>query len=213
MKNIYIVLTYTGTILSKIIKTYTKDEFSHVSLALDENLDYMYSFGRKNPYNPFLGGFVHEGVNKGTFKRFNKTKAAIYSLEVDDEKYEKIKSTIQAIQKAKKPYKFNVIGLFAVAFKLKIQNKDSFYCAEFVDYVLNKSGIETNLPEIIRPDDFKRLRDLKLKYEGELREYNPRQNVKKNSKFKNDLIEGCQNLNRINEMQINRIRGIEECRE
>ena len=42
MKKIYIVLTYTGTILSKIIKGYTRAEYCHVSLALDENLsDYI----------------------------------------------------------------------------------------------------------------------------------------------------------------------------
>lgn len=52
---IYIILTYTGTLLSKIIKFYTKDEFSHVSLALDIGLNKMYSFGRLNPYNPFIG--------------------------------------------------------------------------------------------------------------------------------------------------------------
>ncbi len=58
MKKIYIVLTHTGTTLSKIIKTYTKDEFSHVSISLDLELKKMYSFGRLNPYNPFWDGFV-----------------------------------------------------------------------------------------------------------------------------------------------------------
>ena len=90
MKKIYIVLTYTGTILSKIIKGYTRAEYCHVSLALDENLEEMYSFGRIHPYNPFIGGFVHEGINIGTFKRFKNTKALIYSLEIDEIKYEKI---------------------------------------------------------------------------------------------------------------------------
>ena len=49
MKKIYIVLTYTGTILSRIIKVFTKKEYSHVSIALDQDLKYMYSFGRLNP--------------------------------------------------------------------------------------------------------------------------------------------------------------------
>ena len=90
MKKIYIVLTYTGTILAKIVKVYTRREFSHVSIALDEDLTEMYSFGRLNPYNPFLGGFVQEGVGKGTFKRFKKTKARVYSLQVNDDQYIKV---------------------------------------------------------------------------------------------------------------------------
>lgn len=53
MKQIYFVITHTGTILSKIIKWYTKEKFTHVSIALDFQLTRMYSFGRLNPYNPF----------------------------------------------------------------------------------------------------------------------------------------------------------------
>lgn len=171
MKKIYIILTYTGTILSKIIKVYTKDEFSHVSIALDEELKQMYSFGRLNPYNPFWGGFVHENINSGTFKRFKKTKTAIYSLQVNEEQYKKVEQTIKKIQESKKPYRFNVLGLFAVGLKLKIRKEHSFYCAEFVKYSLENSGIETNLPSIIRPDNFKNLKNLNLEYLGKLRDY------------------------------------------
>ena len=82
MRKIYIVLTYTGTLLAKVVRLYTRNEFAHVSISLDENLDEMYSFGRLNPYIPFIGGFVQESPNYVTFKRFHKTKTKIYSLEV-----------------------------------------------------------------------------------------------------------------------------------
>ena len=172
MKKIYFVLTYTGTILSMIIKTYMKDEFAHVSLALDKELEQMYSFGRLNPYNPFIGGFVHEGINKGTFKRFKNTKAHIYSMEVSEEQYNKIIETIKSIEKQKKKYKFNSIGLFAIGLNLRIKRKNTFYCAEFVKYVLEKSGIENNLPEMVRPENFKNLKNIELEYRGKLRDYN-----------------------------------------
>lgn len=171
MKKIYIVLTYTGTFLSKIIKTYTKDEFSHVSIALDEELNQMYSFGRVNPYNPFFGGFIHEGINKGTFKRFTKTNSAIYSLKIDEEKYKKIQEIIKNVEKSETPYKFNTVGLFAVALKMQICKSHSFYCAEFVKYVLESSGIKTNLPKVIRPENFKSLEGINLEYKGKLRKY------------------------------------------
>lgn len=172
MRKIYIVLTYTGTILSKIIKTYTKDEFSHVSLSLDKKLEYMYSFGRLNPYNPFIGGFVHEGIDIGTFKRFKRTKTNIYSMQINEGQYNKLIETIKEIEKQKKQYKFNSIGLFAIGFNLKVKRKYAFYCAEFVKYLLEQSGIETNLPEMIRPEDFKNLENIKLEYRGKLRKYN-----------------------------------------
>lgn len=170
-RKIYIVLTYTGTILSKIIKGYTRAEYCHVSLALDENLDEMYSFGRIHPYNPFIGGFVHEGINIGTFKRFKNTKALIYSLEIDEIKYEKIKNLIKKFEYKKDLYRFNTIGLFASGFNIRIKRKNYFYCAEFVKYLLDESDIETELPEIIKPIDFKEIDNLDLKYSGFLKNY------------------------------------------
>jgi len=172
MKEIFIVLTHTGTTLSKIIKNYTKDEFSHVSIALDEELNEMYSFGRLNAYNPYKGGFVHEYIDQGTFKRFYKTRTKIYSLKITETQYQALKDNIKKIEKKKEKYKFNIKGLFAVAFNKKIAKENSFYCAEFVKYVMEKAEIETKLPTIIRPDNFKKIDGLQLIYEGLLRKYN-----------------------------------------
>ena len=171
MKTIYIVLTYTGTILSKIIKTYTKDEFSHVSISLDIELKQMYSFGRLNPYNPFIGGFVHEYINRGTFKRFYKTKAKICALQVTDNQYNNLKNIIKQIEKEKYNYTFNILGLFAAGFHKKIGKEHSFYCAEFVKYVIEKSEIDIKLPDIIKPEDFKNVEELEVIYTGLLSKY------------------------------------------
>lgn len=171
MKKIYIILTHTGTALSKIIKGFTKDEFSHVSIALDIELKEMYSFGRLNPYNPFWGGFVHEYIDKGTFKRFYKTRAKVYSLEITEQQYESIKNYIEQIKNNKENYKFNIIGLFAAGFHKKIKKQKSFYCAEFVKYVMEKADIKTDLPDIVKPEDFKNIKELQEIYGGLLRKY------------------------------------------
>ena len=170
MKKIYIILTYTGTILSRIVKVYTRKEYSHVSISLDRDLNQMYSFGRLNPYNPFRGGFVHEGIDRGTFKRFKNTKTKIYSMEIDEEKYERLEEIIENIQQKKKLYKFNVIGLIAIALNVRINREKCFYCAEFVKYVLEQSEV-VELPEIIKPDDFNKLNGLNEVYIGKLQDY------------------------------------------
>lgn len=170
-KKIYIVLTYTGTFLSKIIKFYTKEKYSHVSLSLDKELKEMYSFGRLNPYNPFIGGFVHEGINKGTFKRFKKTKAEIYELSLTNDQYKVLKDVIERFENNKEKYKFNLIGLFLVTFNKKYRRFNAFYCAEFVKYLINKVYTDIELPEIVKPMDFKNIDNLELKYQGILRNY------------------------------------------
>ena len=126
MKKIYIVLTYTGTVLAKVVKLYTKKEYSHVSISLDKELNNMYSFGRLNPYNPFWGGFVQESPKYGTFKRFKNTKSKIYSLDIDEEQYEVIKDLINKINTDKKNYKFNVMGLVAVMLNIHLK-RDKFW--------------------------------------------------------------------------------------
>ena len=173
MKKIYIILTHTGTILSQIIRCWTKDEFSHISIALDADLEEMYIFGRLNPYNPFWGSFVHEHINEGTFKRFKKTRAEVYSMFVTDEQYEKVKKTITYFENNKQKYKFNILGLACVSINKKIVRKNTFYCAEFVKHILKVSGVtEVNeLPTIIRPENFKELQCIRLEYEGLLKKY------------------------------------------
>lgn len=171
MKRIYIVLTYTGTILSKIIKIYTRKKYSHVSIALDEELNRMYSFGRLNPYIPFIGGFVKEGTEFGTFKRFRNTETIIFSLEITDEQYKKIIEIINSFVVKSKVYSFNILGLFLVPFHKRIIKRNCFYCAEFVRYVIENSIEDITLPEIIQPMDFTKINRIKFEFKGKLIEF------------------------------------------
>lgn len=98
-------------------------------------------------------------------------KLGIYSLEVEDKQYNIIKNKIEEMKNCKEPYKFNIVGLFAVSINKEIHTKHSFYCAEFVKYLFDKAKIKTNLPFIAKPEDFKTIEKLKLEYKGKLRDY------------------------------------------
>ena len=172
MKKIYIVLTYTGTVISKMIKKYTKDEFCHSSIALDRGLNEMYSFGRIYTFTPLIAGFVHENIHSGTFKKFYKTQAKVYAMKVTDEQYEKVKNILEEFKSQNKKYKFNMIGLCAAGINKKVHLKNYFYCAEFLKYVLDKAEIQTNLPEVVKPEHFKNIEGLEEIYSGLLRKYN-----------------------------------------
>ena len=62
MKDIYILLTDTGSVLTRVIKRFTNNPYNHVSIAFEEDLNKLYSFGRLQPNNPFFAGFVEESV-------------------------------------------------------------------------------------------------------------------------------------------------------
>ena len=181
MEKIYIVLAHTGTLLSRLIKMRTGAEYTHVSIALDENLKNMYSFGRKYSYIAFIGGFVREGANFGTFKRFYNTEISIYEVSVTEEQYKKVYETIEFVKEHKDEYKFNILG---DGFNKKRKAEKTYYCAEFVKALLEKSEVDiSGLPEIIKPEHFKNIKNSKLIYKGLLKEY------QKKTKFMENLLE------------------------
>ena len=173
MKNIYIILAHTGTLLSRLIRFKTGAEYTHVSIALDIHLNQMYSFGRIYPHIAFIGGFVREGVTFGTFKRFQNTQVSIYELQITEKQYGKIYKTIQYVKENRKQYKFNILGMFLAGINIEGTKGNCFYCAQFVKYALEKGNVDTEkLPKIIRPENFKNLKNTTLIYKGLLREYN-----------------------------------------
>ncbi len=176
---IYIVITQTGTILSKILKLITGAKYNHVSLSISEEIDTLYSFGRKNAYNPFWAGFVTESPNYGTFKRFKNTKALILELNVGEKKPEIVKFILDFADNKKK-YHYNYLGLFSAIIKISLKRKKHFYCSEFVRFVFKKfmiKGID-DLPDIIQPIHFFSLPDVNVIYKGKLCDYSKKDTLK-----------------------------------
>jgi hypothetical protein len=171
---IFILLTHTGSMLSRAIRTYTGEPYSHVSIAFDKELVEVYSFGRKKPDNPFFAGFVREDIRNGTFACFKNTTYALYSLQVTESQYYKLKDTVYEFSNRKDNTKYNLLGLLGVVFDFPISRKNSFFCSQFVAYALERSDIKifNKCPSLITPRDFRTSRDLKLLHTGKLSNYN-----------------------------------------
>ena len=67
MKTIYILLTRSGTLLSNLVYAVTGANYTHASLAFDEDLSCLYSSTRKNGYTMFPAGPSREYLNRGVF--------------------------------------------------------------------------------------------------------------------------------------------------
>lgn len=63
--SVYIVLSKTQTLPSRVIKLWTREPYAHTSLAMDVELKEMYSFARKHLHNPFDCGFINEDITTG----------------------------------------------------------------------------------------------------------------------------------------------------
>ncbi|MFK7691439.1 hypothetical protein [Paenibacillus sp. HJGM_3] len=169
-KYIYIVLTDTGTLLNRLIRLYTGDLLNHASLSLDAGLQHVYSFGRKDQRNPWLGGFVRENMRGDLMRR---AQCAVYQIRVTARQYDHLKSIIRAFEQNEHQYSFNLLGLIGVACGIPLKRKHKFFCSEFVAHVLSRAGIEAvDKPTgLVRPCDFAKSPALKPVYEGPVLDY------------------------------------------
>ena len=172
-QHVYIVISQTGTLLSRILKLVTKAEYNHASISLVPDLATMYSFGRKHPYNPFLAGFVTESARFGTFKRFSKTRIVVLDIAVSNEQYEAISRRIHTMLTLKKHYHYNYLGLWLAGLRICYRQKRRFYCSEFVKDILEKQEIHgiKQLNPIVQPIHFLALPNAQQIYVGLLRDY------------------------------------------
>lgn len=172
--DIYILLTQTGTIPSKALKLYTKKPFNHISIGLDEDLDGLYSFGRRTLHNPLNGGFVHENINGGVFALFKDTTCSLYKLEVGEAEYKKLLENIEYFNQRKEEYRYNFLGLLTAIFGHPLHREKHYYCTQFVGKLLQTSDIVKFEKDfsLLKPTDFCKLNNFILVYQGILSDYN-----------------------------------------
>lgn len=167
---VYVVLTDTGTLFSRTIRLFTKDELNHVSIAFDLELNEVYSFGRKNQSNPFLAGFVKEDVRGVLFRH---TMCSIYKCKVSSTTYKDIRQRIKHMEQNADLYRYNLLGMMCVAFKIQLQRQYAYFCSQFVATIFKENGVNIvdKPPLFVKPGDFQHTTELELVYRGKLRTY------------------------------------------
>ena len=179
--DIYVLLTDTGTVLTKIIRSFTRDPLNHASISFDIDLNEVYSFGRKNPSNPFFAGFVKEDV-RGEF--FEDSMCALYRCRLSETEYNNIRSQVMHFIQHQERYKYNLIGMLGVLFNIEMKREYSYFCSQFVATVFERSGINLvdKSPLLVKPGDLQNTPHLELVYQGKLHSYAACNDIKSSSK-------------------------------
>ncbi|XID92740.1 hypothetical protein ACF3MZ_30530 [Paenibacillaceae bacterium WGS1546] len=172
---IYVLLTHTGTIFTTLIKLFTAAPYNHASLALDADLNEMFSFGRKRAANPFIAGFVEEDVGEGTYRLFPNTRCKLLRLNVTRQQKENVEAFIRFLQRERDNYRYNLLGLLGVLLKRDLKLKNAYFCTQFVAETLRQSGIRLweRPSALVTPNDFLQHPDFEILYEGLLHHYPP----------------------------------------
>ncbi len=171
-RNIYIILSYSGTFPAKLIRAVSQKEYSHASISLDKRLDEFYSFGRKKVNNPLISGFVIEKKCEGVYKKYPMTYCKVLRLEVTNEVYQRVQVEINNFLSERGRFRYSFMGLLLAGVNIYRPRKYYMYCSEFVRLVLSNSGIDmSTLPKVCRPCDFFNLPNSSVVYTGLLNKY------------------------------------------
>ncbi len=173
-KKVFLILSNSHSGVSKLLKFFSHDEYTHVAISLSRELKEMYSFGRLHANLPIPGGFVVEDKNGKFYTRFNKTKVKILEVDVTEEQFEQIKFFINYHVRHKKSLKYDYFGVLLAYFNKTRVISNRKYCSQFVKDCLTYAKVEGSqtLPKVTRPIHFDNFQNSVCIYEGPLKNYN-----------------------------------------
>jgi ribosomal protein S18 acetylase RimI-like enzyme len=170
---VYILLTYTGTGISKVIKFFTGNPYAHSSISLDTSMENIYSFGRKYKGSP--GKFVKESIKDGILAGL--VPDASYSLYVtffDSDQYKLIKERIKYFEENEDSMKFSFVGLLNIAIGEETSIENERFCSQFVAEII-QAGDENRLsrdPSLYHPYDLRKIKKTYYVTRGLISKYN-----------------------------------------
>ncbi len=172
MRTIYIVLTKSGTYLSKFIRAVTKANYTHASMSFEDALQPLYSFSRFQAFPPLPAGLNNESFDNGVYKKYPHIPCAVYKIEVEEEIYQKAKSEVEKMLENANYYRFNIIGLWLCGCRIPLTRKRYYFCSQFVSEILkNSNALELpHRPSLMRPSDYTKIENLECVFEGQLNE-------------------------------------------
>lgn len=170
---IYILLTYTGTVISSLIKQFSDLPYSHISIGTDDTYRKFYSFGRKYFSNPLIAGFVEEDVKEGVYTRFENTDFELYSLNVTQEQYDEVNKIIHEFERDRKKYRYNFAGLISGKAGIPLNRENAYFCSEFAVELLERAKIYyfTRPAGLVHPMHFLEIPNIEIEAKGKMSEF------------------------------------------
>lgn len=168
--NIYILLSRSNTVVSRAIYTLGKTDYTHASLAVDDNMEYLYSFCRRYPRLPVPAGFNREDLYNGFYALHPTIPCRLYRLTISKEKYTQLTQVLRELEKHQKQLKYDLLGLMVAKFNIKHTRHNYRYCSWFIAELLGELNVLSFQKDysLISPIDFMDIPCLELIYEGEV---------------------------------------------
>lgn len=175
MKNIYVILSATPTMMGKIIRVFTKSSFNHSSISLTEDWNEMYSFARYRASNPLVGGFVKEFPQRLSLGKNKKVYIKVYKIPVTKKQYEEIKLFIYGIRDDCEENIYNSMAVLGILLGFKFNIYKAYTCSDFVAHSLLTGNIisQAYTSRNVVPDEMQHLFERYSVYCGFMNNYLP----------------------------------------
>ncbi len=170
MKKIYIILTKSDTIISKVINRFTGEPYTHAAIAFDSEIREVYSFGRFFASLPLPAGLKYEDVRGGFYKKRPNMPCALLAVSVEDEKYYAALDRVHDMMACKSEWKYSILGLILCSFQRQHEFRRHYFCSQFVAKVLvDVCGVKLpKSPSLTHPSDFLEIEGVEIVHAGEL---------------------------------------------
>jgi hypothetical protein len=139
---IYIVLSETPTKFGSAIRRLGHIKYNHASIAFDEKLRHLFSFGRRQYKNPLNAGLIKEYPERFTLRKYTNVNVQIYKVPVTEEQYKTGKKRILEIMTDPEGYLYNLFSVLLYPILGDgFPTYKAYTCAEFVAHMIRIMGI------------------------------------------------------------------------
>lgn len=145
---LYVLLTYVGSGLAKVITRYTKGIYSHAAISLDSDLERIYS------YNVSDNGFAIESLKRYLSLDPN-SNMCVYTILLTKEELLKVKVKLDYFLLNKKKTKYSVLNILGLLVNKPVELANDMICSQFVDYILKTVDIDVTHKNsgLVTPND------------------------------------------------------------
>lgn len=142
-KPLYIILTKSNTRMGQLIRFFTHYKYNHVSIALNENLQPLYSFARYHSNSPFVGGFVEESWLRYLYANKD-VEIKVYKININADDYARIQNTVSGFIDNKHHYKYDIWAALKYKHAKASTSDYKFTCLTFAEKILHEANIITD---------------------------------------------------------------------
>ncbi len=133
---LYVILSHTTTGAGKLIRTFTRSYYNHVSLSLHEDLSQIVSFARQWIDTPMCAGYIPEPAER--FLYDGPVPIRVFQVEISPEKAEALALFFKKAGDRSMGLLYNYFAALLTPLKLHCPIPGAYTCLGFASAVLDK---------------------------------------------------------------------------